>query len=91
MPDRNGAAEPLGAPFCCCLDRSKNLLVNTVEDEDYLQTFVTPATLSNEIDVVVVARCKEGKFPLHCVDAAQHTAPDSWVQGMEYRINNAAN
>ena len=91
MPDRNGAAEPLGALLCCRLDRSKNLLVNTVEDEEDLQTFVTPATSSYEIDVVVLALRQEGKFSLHCGDAAQHTAPDTWVQGTEYRVSNAMN
>ena len=88
MSYRNGAAEPLGSFLCCRLDRSKNLLVNAVEDEDDLKTFVTPATLSYEIDVAVLALCQEGKFPLHCVDAAQHTAPDPWVQGAEYRVSN---
>ena len=80
MPDRNRATKPLGALLCCCLDRSKNLLVNTVEDEKDLQTFVTPATTSYEFDVVVIALRQKGKFPLHCVDAARHTAPDPWVQ-----------
>lgn len=91
MSYRNGAAEPLGTLLCCRLDRSKNLLVNTVEDEEDLQTFVTPATLSYEIDVVVLALCQEGKFPLHCVDAAQHTAPDPWVKGAEYWVSNEVN
>ena len=80
MPDRNGAAEPLWALLCCRLERPKNLLVNTVEDEEDLQMFVTPATSSYEIDVVVLTLCQKGKFPLHCVDAARHTAPDPWIQ-----------
>ena len=80
MPDRNRAAKSLRALLCCRLDRSKNLLVNTVEDEEDLQTFLTPATTSNEFDVVVLALRQEGKFPLHCVDAAQHTASDPWVK-----------
>ena len=79
MPDRNGTAESLGALFCCRLKRSKNLLVNTVEDEEDLHTFVTPATSSYEIDVVVLALRQKGKFSLHCVDAAQHTTSDPWV------------
>jgi len=88
MSYRNGAAEPLGTLLCCRLDWSKNLLVNAVEDEKDMQTFVTPATLSYEIDVVVLALCQENKFSLHCIDAAQHTAPDLWVQGAEYRVSN---
>lgn len=70
MSDRNGAAESLWALLCCCLDWSKDLLVYAVQDEEDLQTFVTPATSSNEIDVIVFALRQEGKFPLHCVDAA---------------------
>lgn len=89
MSDRNSAAESLRALLSCRLDRSKDLLVNAVQDEEDLQTFVTPATSSYEIDVVVLALRQEGKFPLHCVDAAQHTAPDPCVQGTEYRVRNA--
>lgn len=70
MSDRNGAAESLGAFLCCRLDRSKDLLVNAVQDKENLQAFVTPATSSYEIDVVVLALRQKGKFALHCVGAA---------------------
>jgi len=91
VSDRNGASEPLGPLLCCRLNRSENLLVNTVEDEEDLQTFITPATPLYESDGVVLALHQEGKFPRHCVDAAQHTTPDPWVQGTEYRISNTVN
>ena len=91
MSDRNGASESLRAFLGCCLHRSKDLLVDAVYDEEELQTFITPPTLSYELDVLVLTLGQEGKFPLHRVDAALHTAPDPSVHRTEYRVSNALN